>query len=142
MTLCRNNVRAGEGGERDASLQDIVIAVMRGNAGVVVEALHGLGGGSGAALPATMVCFTVEGFSVYLCDRFFVSWQPCFLSVCLALSFEMEQLVTTTHHYQNQQSFLYLTLYPNYQHHYYYLTNKHTHVLSADTTLQHLHQPK
>jgi len=63
MTLCRNNVRAGEGGERDASLQDIVIAFMRGNTGVVVEALHGLGGGSGAALPATMLALLCNIFT-------------------------------------------------------------------------------
>jgi len=34
--------------------EEIVLSVMKGNAGRVVEALHDLGGGSGAALPATM----------------------------------------------------------------------------------------
>ena len=34
---------------------EVVLSVMRGNAGRVVEVLHNLGGGSGAALPAVMV---------------------------------------------------------------------------------------
>ena len=34
---------------------DVVLSVMRGNAGRVVEVLHNLGGGSGAALPAVTV---------------------------------------------------------------------------------------
>ncbi len=39
----------------DGSMDSIVLEVMRGNAGSVIEALHSLGGASGAALPATMV---------------------------------------------------------------------------------------
>ena len=37
------------------SMDSIVLEVMRGNAGSVIEALHSLGGASGAALPATVV---------------------------------------------------------------------------------------
>jgi hypothetical protein len=36
-------------------MEDIVIEVMKGNAGTIIEALHSFGGASGAALPATMV---------------------------------------------------------------------------------------
>jgi hypothetical protein len=41
-------------GESDF-FNEVVLSVMRGNAGRVVEVLHELGGGSGAALPAVMV---------------------------------------------------------------------------------------
>ena len=52
----------GEGGDearRDwsSSFESIVLGVMRGDAGRAVETLHKYGGGSGAALPATMVRF-------------------------------------------------------------------------------------
>jgi hypothetical protein len=40
---------------RGEPLQEVIIGVMEGNAGRVVEALYRLGGSSGAALPATMV---------------------------------------------------------------------------------------
>ena len=36
-------------------MDEVVLSVMKGNAGRVVEAMHDLGGGSGAALPAVMV---------------------------------------------------------------------------------------
>uniref|UniRef100_A0A7S2XQJ6 Nuclear pore complex protein Nup85 n=1 Tax=Attheya septentrionalis TaxID=420275 RepID=A0A7S2XQJ6_9STRA len=41
--------------EGDSTFEEIVLNVMRGNAGSAVMALHKFGGGSGAALPATMV---------------------------------------------------------------------------------------
>jgi hypothetical protein len=45
----------GRGGEND-TLEDIIVAIMHGNAGQVVETMFSMcGGSSGAALPATMV---------------------------------------------------------------------------------------
>jgi hypothetical protein len=40
---------------RGEPLQEVIIGVMEGNAGLVLESLYRLGGSSGAALPATMV---------------------------------------------------------------------------------------
>jgi hypothetical protein len=46
---------AGVGGRND-TLEEIVVAIMSGNAGQVVETMFTMcGGSSGAALPATMV---------------------------------------------------------------------------------------
>lgn len=38
-----------------SDFQDVILSVMKGNAGRVIEVMHQLGGGSGAALPAVMV---------------------------------------------------------------------------------------
>jgi hypothetical protein len=46
-------------------IDDMVLNIMRGNAGEVVKAMHGFGGGSGAALPAVMVCIV---FSTIVTD--------------------------------------------------------------------------
>ncbi len=43
--------------EQQEGFDEVVISVMKGNAGRVIEVLHELGGGSGAALPAVMVCY-------------------------------------------------------------------------------------
>jgi hypothetical protein len=50
--------------EDDSTFEEIVLNVMRGNAGSAVMALHKFGGGSGAALPATMVCHLY----IHFCD--------------------------------------------------------------------------
>jgi len=51
-------------GDKEAiHLQEIIVSVMRGNTGSVVRALHGLGGGSGAALPATMLALLCNIFA-------------------------------------------------------------------------------
>ena len=55
--------------------EGIVLEVMRGNAGTVIEALHSFGGASGAALPSTMVSNVFVGrninvFSFYLMNMF------------------------------------------------------------------------
>lgn len=39
----------------ESSIDEMMLNIMRGNAGEVLKALHGFGGGSGAALPAVMV---------------------------------------------------------------------------------------
>jgi hypothetical protein len=39
------------------SFEEVVLSVMQGNSGRVIEVMHELGGGSGAALPAVMVSF-------------------------------------------------------------------------------------
>ncbi len=56
------NVRAAALVQRHAndtdeknSIDEMMLNIMRGNAGEVLKALHGFGGGSGAALPAVMV---------------------------------------------------------------------------------------
>lgn len=40
----------------DSSFQHIVLAIMTKSADKALQALHSFGGGSGAAMPATMVC--------------------------------------------------------------------------------------
>jgi hypothetical protein len=35
--------------------EEVVLSVMKGNAGRVIQVMHELGGGSGAALPAVIV---------------------------------------------------------------------------------------
>lgn len=45
-----------------SGLDDVILSVMRGNAGSVVEIMHELGGGSGAALPAVMVSISFPPF--------------------------------------------------------------------------------
>ena len=44
------------GASVNAGFDEVILSVMKGDAGRVVEVLYQLGGGSGAALPATMVC--------------------------------------------------------------------------------------
>ena len=48
-------IMAKFGDTTDVGMDEVVLSVMKGNAGRVVEAMHDLGGGSGAALPAVMV---------------------------------------------------------------------------------------
>jgi hypothetical protein len=51
------NVMQKLGASVNTGFDEVILSVMKGDAGRVVEVLHQLGGGSGAALPATMVCF-------------------------------------------------------------------------------------
>lgn len=44
-------------GSENGNFESIVLSVLQGDAGRVVSALHQLGGGSGAALPAVVVSF-------------------------------------------------------------------------------------
>lgn len=53
-------------GEND-NVSETLVSIMRGNAATVVEALHAFGGGSGAALPATMVSFGFVGAQLLFC---------------------------------------------------------------------------
>ena len=46
------------GASANTGFDEVILSVMKGDAGRAVEVLHQLGGGSGAALPATMVCFS------------------------------------------------------------------------------------
>jgi len=47
----------------DSGFDGVILDVMKGNAGRVVEVLHDLGGGSGAALPATMTALLTNLFT-------------------------------------------------------------------------------
>jgi len=62
----------GAFGDGKQLMEDIVLEVMKGNAGAVVEALHSFGGASGAALPATMTALLcnllVENGQIQLSD--------------------------------------------------------------------------
>lgn len=51
------NVMQKLGVSVNTGFDQVILSVMKGDAGRVVEVLHQLGGGSGAALPATMVRF-------------------------------------------------------------------------------------
>lgn len=61
LRLADMNVRATrimksyDAAEGLESVNEMILSIMKGNAGRVVEVLHELGGGSGAALPAVMV---------------------------------------------------------------------------------------
>lgn len=68
--------------------QEVVLSVMRGNAGRVVEVMHQLGGGSGAALPAVMVR-TADTDAIDYCD---VQLIIAFLCVFLQTSLLCELL--------------------------------------------------
>jgi hypothetical protein len=46
------------GASANTGFDEVILSVMKGDAGRAVEVLHQLGGGSGAALPATMVWFS------------------------------------------------------------------------------------
>ena len=54
------NYRKNNGDNQGSSYENIVISIMRGDAGRAIEATHILGGGSGAALPSTMVRSTIS----------------------------------------------------------------------------------
>jgi len=76
--------------------QHITLEVMRGNAGAVIEALHNFGGGSGAALPATMTALLcgllVENGQIQLADLSYDILTEKFLSASSAIiaSFAMQ----------------------------------------------------
>ncbi len=54
-------------------MEDIVLEVMSGNAGTVIEALHCFGGASGAALPATMVSMFVMEMKITFNNEHFLT---------------------------------------------------------------------
>lgn len=48
----------------NADMDKVLLNIMKGNAGTVIETMHAFGGASGAALPATMVRFLLMFFSL------------------------------------------------------------------------------
>jgi hypothetical protein len=66
--------------------EEVVLSVMKGNAGRVIQVMHELGGGSGAALPALMVClffvlgnYGIDTNSLSLLTLFFLFRQTSLL---------------------------------------------------------------
>ena len=82
--------------EAIADLEDILLQIMKGNAGVVIQALNSYGGGSSAALPATMsalLCnLLVESGKIELSQLSFDIETELFLSASSAIlsSFAMQ----------------------------------------------------
>jgi hypothetical protein len=57
---CQHIMKQYEAGSQ--GFEEVILSVMKGNAGRVIEVMHELGGGSGAALPAAMVSYFCSFF--------------------------------------------------------------------------------